>query len=223
MCAARDPMAEPRAELVRLHEDVGSPTLEELKAHADRLGLALPTSTAHDLLTGRRLARGETVRRFVAACREHAAVARLDLPAARFDESRWQTQYDLRVASERQGDRRAAPSAYLRHVRGLAPDELLNRSTELRDLEEFCTAGDGGYRWYRAPAWAGKSALLAWFVLHPPPGVRAVSFFVTSRLPQHSTRSGFLVVVQEQLAELLQRPVSGLLSEAIGATITWGS
>ena len=32
------------------------------------------------------------------------------------------------------------------------------------------------------PPWAGKSALSAWFVLHPPAEVDVVSFFITVRL-----------------------------------------
>lgn len=215
MCAARDPMADLRAELIRLHGDIGSPTLEELKAHADRLGFALATSTVHDLLTSRRLARWETVRRFVCACREHAVAARSELPAVRFDEAWWQERYDARDAGELPGGGEPTRSSYLRQVRRLVPVELRERATELVELAEFCTAGgEGGYRWYRARAWAGKSALLAWFVLHPPRGVRVVSFFVTSRLPQHSNRSGFIAVVLEQLAGLLHRPVPGSLTDA---------
>jgi hypothetical protein len=35
--------------------------------------------------------------------------------------------------------------------------------------------------WWQAQAWAGKSALLSTFVLHPPAGVRVVAFFITAR------------------------------------------
>ena len=50
----------------------------------------------------------------------------------------------------------------------------------------------GAYRWWRAKAWSGKSALLSWFVLHPPPGVRIVSFFITARLASQNDRSAFI-------------------------------
>jgi hypothetical protein len=74
-------------------------------------------------------------------------------------------------------------SAYLEQVRRIAPPQLYGRDTELAELAAFCTEpGQGTYMWWRGPAWAGKSALMSWFVLHPPPGVQVVSFFVTARL-----------------------------------------
>ncbi|WP_170231976.1 NACHT domain-containing protein [Saccharothrix saharensis] len=119
----------------------------------------------------------------------------------------------VQVGQVRSGQ--SARSAYLRQVRGIAPDELRDRAAELAELARFCSAtGAGGYWWYRAPAWAGKSALLAWFVVNPPAGVRVVSFFVTSRLPQHGDLSGFIAVVLEQLCDLLHRPVPGPLTDA---------
>ncbi|MFJ6348340.1 hypothetical protein ACIQKB_02555 [Streptomyces sp. NPDC092046] len=109
----------------------------------------------------------------------------------------------------------AARSAYAHQVRAIAPPELLDRQPELAALAAFCTGpGDGGYLWWRAPAWAGKSALMAWFALHPPPGVRVVPFFVTGRFAGHGDRTGFTDVVLEQLADLLDRPLPAHLSEA---------
>ncbi|MEV5971260.1 hypothetical protein [Streptomyces sp. NPDC051921] len=106
-------------------------------------------------------------------------------------------------------------SAYLHQVRTIAPSELLGRRGELEDLAAFCTdPGNTGYLWWRAPAWAGKSALMAWFVLHPPAGARVVSFFVTGRFAGHGDRTGFTDVVLEQLADLLDRPLPAYLSEA---------
>jgi lipopolysaccharide biosynthesis regulator YciM len=95
-------------------------------------------------------------------------------------------------------------SAYLEQVRRIAPKVLVGRERELAELADFCTGQEPGpYVWWRAPAWAGKSALMSWFVLHPPPGVRVVSFFVTARYPGQSERSAFVDNVLEQLAELL--------------------
>lgn len=103
-----------------------------------------------------------------------------------------------------------AVSPYLQQVaREIAPDgPLRDRETELADLADFCIRPDPAspYLWLRAPAWTGKSALLAWFVLHPPRGVRIVSFFVTARFASQDTREAFVDVVTEQLAELLNRP-----------------
>ncbi|MBR7839058.1 hypothetical protein KDL01_37680, partial [Actinospica durhamensis] len=70
------------------------------------------------------------------------------------------------------------------------------------------------YRWWRAPAWAGKSALMAWFVLHPPANVDVVSFFITARLASQSDREAFIDVVLEQLATTLGRGLPPLLTSA---------
>ncbi|MFI9811559.1 P-loop NTPase family protein [Saccharothrix variisporea] len=123
-------------------------------------------------------------------------------------------------------------SRYLELVRRIAPPELVEREEELAELAGFCLGTDldagtgldagsrigmgrsaGGYRWWRAPAWAGKSALMAWFVLHPPPGVRLVSFFVTARLAGQSDRTAFLDSTLEQLADLLDRPLPAFLTD----------
>ncbi|MFE1411203.1 hypothetical protein ACFW6F_10405 [Streptomyces sp. NPDC058746] len=112
-----------------------------------------------------------------------------------------------------------ARSAYLYQVAAIAPRGfLLGREAELAELSEFCTRpGEGAYRWWRAKAWAGKSALLSWFVLHPPEGVRVVSFFITARYSGQSDREAFIDVVMEQLAELLGRPVPAHLTGATRA------
>ncbi|MET9971048.1 hypothetical protein ABZZ80_35395, partial [Streptomyces sp. NPDC006356] len=110
---------------------------------------------------------------------------------------------------------RAVRSAYQHQVRTIAPAELLNRQPELEELAAFCTSPENsGYLWWRAPAWAGKSALMAWFALNPPPGVHVVCFFITGRFASHSDRIGFLDVVLEQLAELLDRPLPAHLTDA---------
>jgi hypothetical protein len=72
---------------------------------------------------------------------------------------------------------------YLRHVRtAICPNRLRDRESELRELAEFARGDDSpGYAYWRAPAWARKSAVMAWFVLHLPPRVRVVCYFITSR------------------------------------------
>ncbi|WP_432968792.1 hypothetical protein [Dactylosporangium sp. CA-233914] len=104
-------------------------------------------------------------------------------------------------------------SDYLEQVRRIAPSDLREREPELAGLAAFCFA-DAAYAWWRGEAWAGKSALLSWFVLHPPEGVRVVSFFVTARFAGQSDRVAFAEVLLEQLAELLGEPLPPLLTES---------
>ncbi|QFZ21560.1 P-loop domain-containing protein [Saccharothrix syringae] len=105
-------------------------------------------------------------------------------------------------------------SAYLEQVARIAPEELRDRGAELAELASWCSGDGEPYRWLRAPAWAGKSALMSWFALHPPEGVRVVSFFVTARLSGQSDKTAFAEVVIEQLAELLREPLPPLLTDA---------
>lgn len=109
-----------------------------------------------------------------------------------------------------------ACSGYPDRVREIAPPELLGRTAELGVMDAFCTAAevDVPFLWWRGPAWTGKSALMSWFVLHPPPGVRIVSFFVTARYASQNDRASFVDVVAEQLAEILGRPTPRFVSDA---------
>ena len=108
-------------------------------------------------------------------------------------------------------------TGYLEQVRLIVPPRgLLGRETELAQLAEFCTSDQGGaYQWWRGDAWAGKSALLSWFVLHPPPNVEIVSFFITARFMGHDNRAGFVDVLLEQLAALLGQDLPGFLPPAV--------
>ncbi|MEW1586887.1 hypothetical protein AB0283_15785, partial [Micromonospora vinacea] len=112
------------------------------------------------------------------------------------------------------GDIHVHPSAPCRSlyrdsvVTQIAPPSLRGRETELEELRHFCTVSDGEpYVWWQASAWSGKTALLSWFVLNPPPDVRVVSFFITARLKSHSDRSAFLEFVLAQLSEILDEPM----------------
>ena len=107
-----------------------------------------------------------------------------------------------------------ARSAYVEQVRRIAPLQLDERDSELTELAEFSIARSGrSYMWWQAPAWAGKSALMSWFVLHPPPGVRVVSFFITARYKGQDNRGAFTDAVMEQLADLLIEPMPVYLTE----------
>jgi tetratricopeptide (TPR) repeat protein len=105
---------------------------------------------------------------------------------------------------------------YREQVRRIAPRELVERDAELGELKEFCTAAEpaSSYMWWRADAWAGKSALMSWFVLNPPPGIRIVSFFITSRLASQNDRTAFIENVLEQLATLLGAAIPEYLTDA---------
>ncbi|MFD9739865.1 hypothetical protein [Umezawaea sp. NPDC059074] len=91
---------------------------------------------------------------------------------------------------------------YHKQVERVAPADLEGRDAELAELAAFCTSPAGGYAWWRAAAWSGKTALLSWFVLHPPEGVRLVSFFITARYAGQNTRDAFIRNVMEQLLDL---------------------
>lgn len=107
-------------------------------------------------------------------------------------------------------------SRYEEQVRRIAPPQLLDREEELAELASFCTAAEvsSRYVWWQAGAWAGKSALMSWFVINPPPGVRIVSFFVTARLASQADRVAFADNVLEQLAALTGEPIPAYLTAA---------
>ncbi|GGP51730.1 hypothetical protein [Streptomyces sindenensis] len=106
--------------------------------------------------------------------------------------------------------RRPAVSGYLLQVERMAAADFRGRGAELSELASFSTeepsravAGKNYWRWL-APAWAGKSALLAEFVLNPPPGIDVVAFFITSRMAGQNDAAAFCEVVQRQLYALLR-------------------
>jgi TPR repeat protein len=106
-------------------------------------------------------------------------------------------------------------SAYLGQVHRIAPTELLGRQQELSELAAFCTSPDQGpYTWWQGAPWAGKSALMSWFALHPPPGVQILSFFITARFAAQSDLSAFVEVMLEQAADALGESMHSGLTEA---------
>jgi hypothetical protein len=83
-------------------------------------------------------------------------------------------------------------------------DVLPDRGIELALLEQLLRE-PGAYEAIVAPAYTGKSTLLAFFAAHPPPGVDVVSFFVVRRIGQN-TINRFLDVVNGQLRHLVEAP-----------------
>jgi hypothetical protein len=102
-------------------------------------------------------------------------------------------------------------AAYQAQVRDIVPDRLLDRDAELDELVRFC-AREQPYLWWQADPWAGKSALMAWFVLHPPAGVDVVSFFVTARLAGQSDSDACTDALIEQLGALVGESPAELLT-----------
>ncbi|MET9864959.1 trypsin-like peptidase domain-containing protein, partial [Streptomyces sp. NPDC006386] len=94
--------------------------------------------------------------------------------------------------------------AYRAQLADLAPQRLEEREAELADLVSFC-GGPDPYLWVQGPPWAGKTALAAWFALHPPRGVVPVWFFVTARDASQSDSDAYTVAVIDQLATLAGR------------------
>ncbi|MET7978727.1 hypothetical protein ABZW44_38170 [Streptomyces mirabilis] len=100
----------------------------------------------------------------------------------------------------------------------------MDREAELAELTTFCTAedppadpgcdrGSPAYVWWRAEAWAGKSAFLSWFVLHPPEGIEVAAFFITARYAGQNNREAFLEKAIDQLAVLAGQEVPPAVGE----------
>jgi hypothetical protein len=96
-------------------------------------------------------------------------------------------------------------------VKRIAPAASWDREAALAVLEAFCCDPDTAdrYSWRRAGPWAGRSALMSWFVLNPRPGGRVLSFFVTARLAGQPDRGSF---VDNKLQAGVVR---------VGSTIRW--
>ncbi|MFI7643170.1 trypsin-like peptidase domain-containing protein [Nonomuraea sp. NPDC049400] len=99
----------------------------------------------------------------------------------------------------------SSPS-YLARVKNYAPENLVDRDSEIDQLISFC-AGNEKYLWIQAPPWAGKTALASWFVLNPPFGTNVASFFIALRISSEASIHPFLVSMTRQLAYIANRHV----------------
>lgn len=80
----------------------------------------------------------------------------------------------------------------------LAPRVLVARDDELAGLAAFAGSGDR-WRWVQGDAFAGKTALLAWFALHPPPDLDVAACFL-ARTTGDANAAYALDVLNRQLA-----------------------
>lgn len=93
---------------------------------------------------------------------------------------------------------------YRAQLADIAPQMLDEREAELADLVAFC-GGEEPYRWHQGRPWAGKTALAAWFALHPPRGVVPVWFFITARYAGQSDGDAYTAAFIDQLATIAGR------------------
>uniref|UniRef100_A0A8D3WI47 Tetratricopeptide repeat protein n=1 Tax=Streptomyces pratensis (strain ATCC 33331 / IAF-45CD) TaxID=591167 RepID=A0A8D3WI47_STRFA len=104
------------------------------------------------------------------------------------------------------GQARAPRSGYMLEVQELSAQRFEGREAELAAMAAFSSAPEadtsGYWRWL-APAWAGKTALMAHFALHPPPDTDVLAFFVTARMADRADRTAFLSALESQLGEYL--------------------
>lgn len=129
---------------------------------------------------------------------------------------------DVNIVVTEAASPRMARSGYRQSVLRMAPDVLTGRRAELDELADFAVAPTGDtYSWWCAPAWAGKTALLSAFVLNPPPQVRVVSFFVTTRYGGQADRFSFASALFEQLSDMLDVPVPDTLNDATREAQLW--
>ncbi|MEV6685101.1 hypothetical protein AB0N28_07140 [Streptomyces sp. NPDC051130] len=87
----------------------------------------------------------------------------------------------------------------------ILPLDFTGRESELGELAAFASEPPdrtSGYLWWQADAWAGKSALLAWFALrYLPAGVDVAVHFIAERLGTNH-RDDFLSAMADQLAAI---------------------
>ena len=87
------PITSFNAEIRRLHEDAGKPSLRTLQERSEIIGAPLPKSTAGDLLSGAHLPTWAAVEAFLATIRALQEVTGGRLPAQRTDPEQWRALY----------------------------------------------------------------------------------------------------------------------------------
>ncbi|KOX18464.1 hypothetical protein ADK67_36890 [Saccharothrix sp. NRRL B-16348] len=178
---------------------------------AERCGSS--TSTLQRMATGQSFPRPSTVRSFVQACGESDLQpwvdARNRVRASDMSVNKPPTPPVGMREAEASDDPviRPAPQHvldYTHTVSRFAAPVLKGRDAELAELRDFCLRPSGeSYSYWRGTAWAGKTALLAAFVLAPPDPeeVTLIAFFV--RAGAQDDYQDFLRVVTQQLGVVL--------------------
>jgi hypothetical protein len=85
-----------------------------------------------------------------------------------------------------------------RAAKALAPAVLVARDDEMAELSTF-VGSDSQWRWVQGAAFAGKTALLSWLALHPPPDVDVAACFL-QRTTGTASANYALDVLNRQLA-----------------------
>ncbi|AEV86860.1 hypothetical protein ACWT_5842 [Actinoplanes sp. SE50] len=106
------------------------------------------------------------------------------------------------------------PEAMLGHVRELTPATLEDRDEELAELAEFCFGDEPYMRWEGEP-WAGKTALLGFFVLHPPERVDVLHFFIRGGQASWNDSFAFEQVLRAQLQAYLATTDPGTVNPSL--------
>jgi hypothetical protein len=119
-------------------------------------------------------------------------------------------------------ERELVADAAQRDARSLAPTVLVARDSQLERLDRFAhsTEQDGRWRWITAAAFAGKTALLAYFALHPPDGVEVAVCFLR-RTKGLNGPDYVLPTLTQQLAAIAAGPdpesTVGWLPDSVGS------
>ncbi|MEV0034055.1 hypothetical protein [Nocardia sp. NPDC050793] len=209
--------------LDKLHEDAGRPTAAHLSSAIHRIRrYTIAEKTIQGWLgengATRRIPRaGIEFEYFIDYLLEKAGTPPHKRPAAMANFKRL-----LRNATRVRRSKKAwagpvAPSLYLAQVREYLapPGGLRSRGDELEMLADFCRRGDQPYLWIQGAPWAGKTALLSWFVSNPPPDLTVIGFFVTNRLADQRDHTAFTTAVLDQLAVLLPDYRARIHTEAV--------
>ncbi|MEV0584580.1 hypothetical protein [Nonomuraea sp. NPDC050310] len=211
-----------RRALLDLLADVGA-SPRQISQRAEDLGYTVGHTWISDLNRGRRLQQAK-VEAFLIGLKavydESASTRGNPIDEDRFNFDRLVGRFpdeaaQLGGAAREVIGRRAVPKRFAALLQDIAPPRLKDRGQEIGSLTRFST-GAQGYLWWKAPPWAGKTALSSWFVLHPPAGTRIV-FFISSTYPARRVDSGdFILAMAEQLAVLTgARLPTGLSFDAL--------